>query len=308
MAASDHPTEEPPAEVSETLAEMARILFAAGSLEGTLQATVDLAVDSIDGCDYAGIFVIDGDVISTPAHSDPFVIEVDVLQHQAGEGPCLDVIAGAGTVYSGELAEDTRWPRFGPMATSRGVRSALAISLSANGVTGALNLYCAHPQAFGVVDRSNGDLLATLAGIAMSNSEALSTEERRVSNLRAGLISREVIGQAQGILMEREQITSDQAFDILRRASQRLNIKLRDVAQNLVDSRVRPETEETPPSTSGSAVLETGVSDVSRHRAQVRPSGFEPETCGLRVESGESVESVQVCDLRVYPVSIQGFG
>ena len=72
-----------------------------------------------------------------------------------------------------------------------------------------------------------------------------------MSNLRAGLISREIIGQAQGILMEHEQITSDQAFDILRRASQRLNIKLRDVAQNLVDSRVRPEPEETPPPTSG---------------------------------------------------------
>jgi hypothetical protein len=251
MATSDHPTENPPAEVSETLAEMARVLFAAGSLESTLQATVDLAVATIDGCDYAGIFVIDGDVISTPVHSDPFVIEVDALQHRSGEGPCLDVIAGEGTVYSGELVEDTRWPRFGPMASSMGIRSALALSLSATGVAGALNLYARYPQAFGVVDRSNGDLLATLGGIAMSNSEAHNAEERRVTNLRAGLISREVIGQAQGILMEREQITSDQAFDILRRASQRLNIKLREVAQNLVDSRVRPETEETPPSTSG---------------------------------------------------------
>ena len=251
MAASDRPVEDLIADVGESLAEMSKTLFAAGSLESTLQATVDLAVETIDGCDYAGIFVMDGDAISTPVHSDPFVIEIDALQHRAGEGPCLDTIAGAGTFYSGELVEDSRWPRFGTLANSMGIRSALAISLSANGVPAALNLYARYPQAFGVVDRSNGDVLATLAGIAMSSSEALSTEERRVSDLRAGLISREVIGQAQGILMEREQITSEQAFDILRRASQRLNIKLRDVAQNLVDSRVRPEVGETPPSPSG---------------------------------------------------------
>ena len=97
MATSDRTIEDLIADVGESLAEMAKTLFAAGSLESTLQATVDLAVDSIDGCDYAGIFVIEGGVISTPVHSDPFVMEIDALQHHAGEGPCLDIIAGAGT-------------------------------------------------------------------------------------------------------------------------------------------------------------------------------------------------------------------
>ena len=143
MAASDRPVEDQIADVGESLAEMAKTLFAAGSLERTLQATVDLAVETIDGCDYAGIFVMDGDVISTPVHSDSFVIDIDALQHRAGEGPCLDTITGAGTFYSGELMEDSRWPRFGPMANAMGIRSALAISLSANGVPGALNLYTA---------------------------------------------------------------------------------------------------------------------------------------------------------------------
>ena len=191
MAASDRPVEVQIADVGESLAEMAKTLFAAGSLERTLQATVNLAVDTIDGCDYAGIFVMDGDVISTPVHSDPFVIEIDALQHRAGEGPCLDTIAGAGTFYSGELGEDGRWPRFGPRQIRWESEARLAISLSANGVPGALNLYACIPRPSGSSTGATEISLATLAGIVMSSSEALSTEERRVSNLRAGLISRE---------------------------------------------------------------------------------------------------------------------
>jgi hypothetical protein len=245
----DPQSHDPTAELDASLAEMAQVLFAAGDLEHTLQSTVDLAVATIEGCDYAGIFVLVGGTVSTPVHTDPIVIEIDALQHGAGEGPCLDAIAGRGTLYAEDLIDDTRWPRFGPQANSAGIRSALAIPLPGAQNPSALNLYACYPRAFGVVDRGNGHLLATLAAIAMSSAETHDKEERKISDLQTGLISREVIGQAQGILMERERITSDQAFDILRRASQRLNIKLRDVAQGLVDSGERPETEGTPPST-----------------------------------------------------------
>ena len=78
--------------------------------------------------------------------------------------------------------------------------------------------------------------------MAFSSARTHEDEERRAANLQAALATREMIGQAQGILMERERITPDQAFDILRRASQHLNVKLRDVAQNLVDTGERPDT------------------------------------------------------------------
>jgi hypothetical protein len=118
----------------------------------------------------------------------------------------------------------------------------LALPLSVDGAPGALNLYARYPHAFGVIDRGRGTLLATMAGLAFSSVRTHEAEERRVVNLQAALATREMIGQAQGILIERERVTPDQAFDILRRASQHLNVKLRDIAQNLVDTGERPDT------------------------------------------------------------------
>ena len=247
---TDYPgtDQEPTSELTDSLAHTAAALFSAGTLEDTLQRTVDLAKETIDGCDFAGIFVLQGDTISTPVHTDPIVIQIDSLQHQVNEGPCLDAVAQGATFYAHDLLEDARWPNFGPLAHEHGVRSALAFALSADGTGGALNLYARYPEAFGVVDRGKGLMLAILAGIALSGAKVHDAEGRENLNLHAALVSREMIGQAQGILMERERITSDQAFDILRRASQRLNVKLRDVAQDLVDSGENPATEVTPPS------------------------------------------------------------
>ena len=121
------------------------------------------------------------------------------------------------------------------------MRSLLAIRLLADRTLGALNLYARLPRAYGATDRATGVIFATHAGIALAAVEAR-TEAHRVEHLEQALSSRELIGQAQGILMERERITPDQAFDVLRRASQHLNVKLREVAQHLVDTGERPAT------------------------------------------------------------------
>jgi AmiR/NasT family two-component response regulator len=107
---------------------------------------------------------------------------------------------------------------------------------------GSLNLYARYPHAFGVIDRARGLLLAALAALAFTSARSHDANERREANLRAALATREVIGQAQGILIERERITADQAFDILRRASQHLNLKVRDIARTLVDTGEDPDT------------------------------------------------------------------
>jgi len=122
------------------------------------------------------------------------------------------------------------------------MRSLLAIPLSSNGTLGALNLYARYPQAFGVVDRARGLLLATLAALASAVALAHHDDKRLVENLGVALVTRELIGQAQGILIERERITAAEAFVVLRHASQHLNIQLREVAQNLVDTGERPDT------------------------------------------------------------------
>jgi GAF domain-containing protein len=229
-------------ELSRNVTETAQILFTAGSVTDTLSSVVDLAVATIDGCDFAGIFfLVDGAVV-TPAHTDPLVIEVDAFQQAAGQGPCLDTVAHRMAFYAEDLSTDLRWPSFSSLAAGAGIRSVLALPLSADVQLGALNLYARFPIAFGVVDRAKAAILASLASLALSVAQSHEDEERRALNFQTALSSREIIGEALGILMERERINADQAFDVLRRASQHLNIKLREVAQNLVDTGEDPDT------------------------------------------------------------------
>jgi ANTAR domain/GAF domain len=239
---ADEKTEQDPvSELTSTFSEMARILFSAGSVHSTLEQVVAIAVETIEGCDFAGLFITEGNAVVTPVLTDPIVEIIDTLQHETGEGPCLDAIKHGVMVYCDDLEIDDRWPTFGPRAAREGMRSALALPLT-NATLGAVNLYASYPAAFGVVDRAKGAILASLAGAALTSAHSIEDEERRIENLHSALSSREIIGQAQGILMERERIAADQAFDVLRRASQYLNIKLREVAQTLVDTGEKPDT------------------------------------------------------------------
>jgi hypothetical protein len=235
--------DQPYGHVAVAFSEIARTLFSAKTVRGTLQQIVDFAVLTVEGCDAAGISLLTGSRVTTPVYSHPVALEVDSVQYETGEGPCLDAITKEAIVFAEDLAEDPRWPIFGPRAATLGMRSLLSCRLSAQGTLGALNLYAELPRAYGVIDRTTALIFATHAGIALGAAEALedatvslNTEIHRVENLRGALASREVIGRAEGILIERERITTDQAFAVLRRASQHLNIKLREVAQYVVDT------------------------------------------------------------------------
>jgi len=215
-----------------------------------LQQIVGFAVVTVEGCDAAGISLLTGPEVTTPVYSDPVALEIGKVRHEAGEGPGLDTLTSEATVYAEDLAEDPRWPRFGPRAVALGIRSVLSCRLAASGTLGALNLYARLPRAYGATDRTKALIFAAHAGAALGAAEALedantalSGEIHRVENLRVALASREVIGQAEGILIERERITADQAFAVLRRASQHLNIKLREVAQYVVDTGEVPHAE-----------------------------------------------------------------
>lgn len=185
----------------------------------------------------------DGAPISL-AVSNPLAATIERIQVEVGQGPCLDASTSGRTFYAHDLTEDPRWPIFAPAAAEAGVRCVLAYSLGIG--LSALNLYSGYPDAFGVTDRAQAGLFATLAGLALDTSEQRATDADHVLNLNAALRTRELIGQAQGILIERERITADQAFNILRRASQHLNIKLRDVAQALVDTGESPGAPQPP--------------------------------------------------------------
>ncbi len=218
---------------------VAAALFRPGSVVDTWQQIVDLAVEAIDGCDAAGIFVVHSGKVATAAASSPLVDTLDRMQIEANEGPCIDAAAQGTTFYAHDLVDDERWPTFGPQAVAVGVRSVLSYSLSVERQS-ALNLYARLPAAFGATDRAQGQPFATLARLALDSAEERAADGERAANLNEALRTRELIGQAQGILMERERITADQAFGVLRRASQKMNVKLRSIAETLVETGESP--------------------------------------------------------------------
>ena len=216
--------------LADAFADMARALLAEDDVQHTLQKICDLAVETIDGCDHAGISFLKGGKVDTPAASDDVPRHVDVIQYEVGEGPCLDAIREHEVFETGDLGNERRWPHFaGRAQRETGITSMLCFRLFVEGDTlGALNLHSKAADAFGEESRTVGLVFAAHAAVALST--AMHDEQ-----MEEALQSRDLIGQAKGMLMAREGITSDQAFDMLRRASQRLNVKLRDIAGGIVN-------------------------------------------------------------------------
>ncbi|MDQ3897448.1 MAG: GAF and ANTAR domain-containing protein [Actinomycetota bacterium] len=216
---------------AEVFAEVARSLLAQEDVQQTLQKIVDLAVETIEGCDCAGITFMRGREYSTPAASSDVPRDVDAIQYEVGEGPCLDAIREHDVFRTGDLSRERRWPRFSARAQREtGVASMVCFRLFVDGDTlGALNLYSKATDAFDDHAMSLGSVFAAHAAIALST--ALHDEQ-----MEEALQSRDVIGQAKGILMAREHVGPEEAFDMLRRASQRVNVKLREVARQIAES------------------------------------------------------------------------
>ena len=214
--------------VARQLSELARVLQADLTTETLLYHIVMAAVTEVPGAQCAGITMVTGKEFTTPAASGELVGQLDRVQYQAGEGPCLDAARHHETVRSDDLRAETRWPRFARQAADLGVLSVLSVQLFAGGDSfGALNLYAADPAAFGPDSESTGLLLASHAALAMAAA-------RTQAGLLTALDTREVIGQAKGILMERYKITGVLAFGLLVASSQGMNRKLREVAEHLV--------------------------------------------------------------------------
>ena len=178
--------------------------------------------------------------LHTPLETDPLGTELDRLQNIHGEGPCLDAARKDGMAYthSGGLATSPDWPRFGPAAAERGYLSVLSTALVPDAepprLSGAMNIFARKPGRLGdEMTRDRVLLLATHASLALAHTEAVRLAELREAQLRKALDTRDVIGQAKGILMNRRGIDADEAFDLLRRTSQDLNIRLAELARTL---------------------------------------------------------------------------
>lgn len=219
----------------EQFAQAARTLREEQDLQHVLDRAVVLAVDIISGCDQAGVLLVYRDTgIDTSAATGDQVRHADALQYQLGEGPCLRAIWDHHTVVSSDVANDARWPAWGVHVAEVGMRSILAFRLFTQSDTlGALNLYSTRVGGFNAEDHDEGRALAAHVAVALSAAE-------EVENLYVAVSTRTLIGRAEGILMERFNLPSEQAFAVLRRVSQDSNTKLRTVAEQLVRNRKTP--------------------------------------------------------------------
>ncbi len=224
-------------------AAIARELEQQDSETATLDRIAALAVETVRGCDYAGISLVDRRRrITTVTATDDLVSKADQEQFDLNEGPCVDSIREQSTVHVPQLATDPRWPRWGRwVAESLGMTSLLCFQLFTTGRSyGALSMYSSRVAAFDDHDQAVGLALAAHTAVALARS-------RQVDNLNVAVVNRTVIGQAEGILMERYGIDADQAFRMLSRVSQDENRRVNAIAEDLVRTRATPGLAESQP-------------------------------------------------------------
>jgi GAF domain-containing protein len=238
------PTAALPAAMLHAFAETTRLLYVSEDLDETLLRVTTLATQTIEGCEVASLTMKEGSELVTRAPTGELAVQCDRIQYEEGEGPCLDAALHEGVVLTRDSANDDRWPRFSQRVSEEaGVGGMLSCQLTVGGARGSralggLNLYATRPDAYSQADRLLATLYAAHAAIIIDAA-------RREVQLREAMASRDVIGQAKGILMAQGGVDADEAFGQLRLASQRLNVKLRDLAGDVVARRARDAAGET---------------------------------------------------------------
>lgn len=219
------------------LAQLAVELQDAAGEQPTAQTVAERARDFLAGADWVSLTVRKRRSFLTLAATSEEARTADELQYALREGPCVDASEGAEWYRSGDVSSDPRWPRWGPRAAELGVGSLLSLRLLAEQKPfGALNMYSRSPGRF--EDRAEVDMAiiyATHAAIAM-------TSTLKEEGLQVALQSRHQIGVAQGILMERYGLGLDASFALLVRYSSRLNMKVAELASDVITKGGLPPT------------------------------------------------------------------
>jgi GAF domain-containing protein len=219
---------------ADSIAEMALRLHSEPSTNETLDRVLDYALQAVD-CDFAGvIFLHKRSRIETVAATDSLIEKVDQFQLDTGQGPDIDTLQSGLIVVVEDTSTETRWPEWAARVAGIGIRSMLGVRLSTGDeLLGTLNLYSRQPNKFDHDDQAVAHVLARHAAVAIAAA-------RKQEHLWQAADARKVIGQAQGILMERYDLDAERAFAVLVRYSQDKNIKLREVARQLIETRTLP--------------------------------------------------------------------
>jgi transcriptional regulator with GAF, ATPase, and Fis domain len=215
-------------DLAAAMAEAALALKDPETVERALARLVLVVQSTIPGAEHCGISVADRRSVTTMASTDSLVDRLDELQYSLDEGPCLDAMHDHTSVVVEDMRTETRWPRFAPLAAAAGCISQMGIEIFREaGRVGGLNLYSSRPGAFDDCTRQAATLLAIHTSVVMGKMIA-------VDNLTHALQTRQLIGQAVGIVMYRYMVDERAAFAYLARVSQNSNVKLHDVAARIV--------------------------------------------------------------------------
>ncbi len=224
--------------VQEMLRALSRVALADRALGAVLTDIVHIAATGIPGAESTSITLIRGDEAFTAAYAGEMSLAADELQYERGYGPCMDAGRGNVVLRVDDMRTETRWPDYSARVLEVGVRSSLSVPLPFQGASiGALNIYSTEPAAFASeAAMAAGVEVAEAVAVAVANADAHAQVVDQAHNMRRAMESRAVIEQAKGVLMAQRGIDAQQAFDMLRDASQRYNRKLRDIASGIIAS------------------------------------------------------------------------
>jgi GAF domain-containing protein len=220
---------------------LASVVHADRELADVLTEITGIARRAMPSIEAASVTLIRGEKPFTAAFDGQMALDADELQYERGYGPCMDAGRAGQVLLVDDMRNEQRWPDYAQHAAAHGVLSSLSVPLPFQGATiGALNTYAGRPQFLDDNDVEIAEEVAAWVGVAVGNAEAAARTMEDPNHLRTAMMSRAVIEQAKGILMERHKIKEDEAYTILTHASQRTNTKLRDVADKLVRTGAAP--------------------------------------------------------------------
>ena len=230
--------EELPDEAVERLTRVARLLGTQRTLPARLESVVAIAKRTIPGCDAAGVILLIDGVPTSTAVTDRLAVEIDLVQYQTGEGPCLAAIAESQVIRIDVIERDSRFARFAPGALDHEINSILSMPLEVGGTAvGALNLYSHEANAFDERTVTAARPLADYAAEAIAKSPLYAYSLDMVDGLVESLESRALIAQAMGVLMVTDRCASEEALDRLRETALAGGTSMRAVAERVIADR-----------------------------------------------------------------------
>lgn len=221
-------------------ADVERRLLGHDDMESALAVITEIAAQEVPGAEHAGVTLGSNGRFKTIAPTDAVANRVDQIQYDLGTGPCVDAALDDNVYCAPDLRRDERWPEFGKRAAeTTGIVSMLSFRLYLEydaKLIGALNMYSTEPAAFGDESIAAGVLLATHGALAVAGAAA----REKAMNLEKALETSRNIGVAMGVLMNQHKVEREQAFDLLRIASQHTHRKLVDIAEDVARTGVLP--------------------------------------------------------------------